>query len=78
MKQDESTAVTDRRQWIASLIRNGTLGGIAVMATYLVGRQWASGCPILTANCKSCRQFSRCELPLAQSVRTTRVDKEQS
>ena len=78
MKQEEAAVVTDRRAWIKSVMRHSALGGIGMMVTYLVGRQLARDCPMLTSHCTSCQLLARCDLPLAKSTRKTQADKEQA
>lgn len=69
MNADESHALTDRRQWLATVARNTSLAGIALAVTYLAARPSADGCPKWTSDCRSCQLLSRCEVPLAKSVR---------
>jgi hypothetical protein len=78
MKRARPLTVSDRRQWMTSVMRHGALAAIATLVTFLVGRQWNKGCPLLTSRCESCRLLSRCALPPAQSARRMHVDKEHS
>jgi hypothetical protein len=78
MSRDQTTASTDRREWMRSLLRNGALGLIASAALLLVGRRATNPCREPASGCRACQLFPRCELPLAQRMRSVRVRKERS
>jgi len=69
---------TDRRRWIKSVIRNGALGTIAVVAGHLAVRRVKSGCSQRLPECESCRLLSGCRLPTAISAREAQTGEEHS
>lgn len=72
--REEARVMTDRRQWIQGVIRNGTLGGIAVVASYLAARRLQGDCSRPLSACRSCQLLSSCSVPTARAVRTTSAD----
>ncbi len=75
MERKNPFEATDRRQWIKDVLRHATLGGIALLVTYLVGRQLGNGCPKLTSRCGTCQLWSHCELAPARRARETEQGK---
>ena len=68
--------ISDRRDFLKNLMRNGLLGGFGILIVLLIDRsgkgRFRFRCP-QEQSCMQCGQFTHCDLPRAGAARETAV-----